>query len=208
MKKPIYIYGAGGLGREVLSLIRQLEGWDPKAFVDDVVTEGTIINGLVVVKDISRIPAGSEVVVAIGDPLVKSRIVANLGNRFGFPVLIHPRALLQEIATISIGAGSVITANVVVTCNVTIGEHVLINLASTIGHDSRIGAFSSIMPGVNVAGQVDIGEAVLIGAGSNIRNRIVIGRKSIVGMGAVVIRDVSDETTVAGVPAQPIRRSS
>ena len=139
---------------------------------------------------------------AIGDPLIKRQICEHIPKEMRFPVLVHPRALMSDPSSIIVGKGTIICAGVVLTTDISISEHVLINLNTTIGHDCIIGAFSSIMPGVNVAGEVTIGTSVLLGSGSNIRNRVRIGDRCKVGMGAVVIRNVNDDDTVVGVPAK------
>jgi serine O-acetyltransferase len=51
-----------------------------------------------------------------------------------------------------------------------------------------------------------IGDDVTITAGSKIRGGITIGHRVIVGANAVVVKNVPDDCTVAGVPAKIIRR--
>jgi acetyltransferase EpsM len=43
-----------------------------------------------------------------------------------------------------------------------------------------------------------------VGVGSSIKPGVNIGKGAIVGVGAVVIKDVEPGTTVVGVPAKPI----
>jgi sugar O-acyltransferase (sialic acid O-acetyltransferase NeuD family) len=210
MRKPLYIYGAGGLGREVLALIRDLESWEPRGFIDDNAEKGKIIKNLPVLggNSILRDLGNANVIIAVGSPLLKKNLGLLLPANINSPVLIHPRATLLHEDSILIGEGSIVCAGVVLTTDVKIGDHVLINLNSTIGHDSSIGSFSSVMPGVNIAGDVIIGEGVLLGSGCNIMNRVKIGENSRVGMGAVVLRDVVEGDTMAGVPAKSILRQS
>ncbi len=208
MKMPLYIYGAGGLGREVLSLIRILPEWEPVGFIDDGVMKDVLVNGIPILggsEIVSLLPSGSHLIIAIGDPLSKANIVKMIIGNILYPTLIHPRAILQDISTIEVGEGSIITAGCVLTTNIKIGNHVLININATIGHDTKIGNCCSIMPGVNIAGGVTIDDCVLIGSGANIINHVDIKHSARVGMGAVVIRNVAAGITVAGVPAKPIR---
>jgi len=58
-----------------------------------------------------------------------------------------------------------------------------------------------ISPNASIAGTVSIGEKSWICVGSSISNNITIGANSVVGAGGVVIRDVSCNVLVAGVPA-------
>jgi len=208
MKKPLLIYGGGGLGREVLSLIACDEQWEPVGFIDDGLTKGLEIKGVKVLGGIEALNGLREtfsLVLAIGDPGIKATIRSRISNpSINFPVLRHPSVLLQDAGSIPIGEGSILTAGVIVTTDVVIGNYVLINLNSTVGHNSHIGNYASLMPGVNVAGYVRIGERVFIGAGANIINNVVLGDGCKVGMGAAVIQDVPSGVTVVGVPAKSL----
>ena len=62
----------------------------------------------------------------------------------------------------------------------------------------------NIDPGVVTAGNVTIGECAQLHTGAVVKNRVRIGADAVVGAGCVVIRDVADGTTVAGVPARPL----
>lgn len=206
----ILIYGAGGLGREILSMIRNMPEWDPSGFIDDSVKAGTIISGLPVIGGIGIIETLREnmsLVLALGDPLSKKKVYGNIKNsNIKFPSIIHPSVIIQAPHDVQIGEGSVVGAGCILTTDIRVGNHVLINLNSTVGHDVVIGNFSSVMPGVNIAGGVKIGSAVLIGSGANILNGVEIADSCVVGMGAVVIRNVEKGKKVAGVPAREIKK--
>lgn len=208
MKKPLYIYGAGGLGREVLSLVRCLEEWEVLAFFDDHVAQGTLIKNIPVLGGIKAIESLKEkiyIVLAIGDPHTKAALAQKLQSYLiEYPSLVHPSVVLQDKSSIHIGQGCIIAANSILTTDIQLGDHVLINLNCTVGHDTSIGNCTSVMPGVNVAGEVTLGESVLVGSGANILNRVRIGDRSRVGMGSVVIRNVESGSTVVGVPAKLI----
>jgi len=208
MKEKLLIYGAGGLGKEILSWVRRLEEFEPVGFMDDGIRKDTVIKGLKVLGGLDVLNSfGTPVnlVLALGDPSSKSILIKMIdAGRVYYPVLKHPSVILQEEATIKIGEGSIITAGCILTTDIRLGSHVLINLNTTIGHDVEVGSCSSIMTGVNIAGGVRIGEGVLVGSGSNILNQLNIGDFSKVGMGSVVIRDVEVDTTVVGVPARKV----
>jgi sugar O-acyltransferase (sialic acid O-acetyltransferase NeuD family) len=212
MKEPILIYGAGGLGKEVLSLIRSTNDFEPAGFIDDGIRKGTVIKGLRVMGGLDHLNSISSpvnLVLAVGDPSTKSMLVKMIDpSRVYFPVLIHPSAIVQDQGAVSIAGGSVIAAGCILTTDIRIGSHVLININTTVGHDVSIEDFASIMPGVNISGEVTIAEGAMVGSGTNIMNGIQIGAFSKVGMGSVVIHDVGPETTVAGVPAKVLNPHS
>lgn len=176
-------------------------------FFDDGVAPGTSVSGVAVVGGMNELSKqnGLSIVVAIGDPAVKAEIVEGLKDfELTFPTLIHPKAVLQDEDRIGVGEGSIICAGSVLTTDIRVGRHVLLNLNVTVGHDVTIGDCSSIMPGTNLAGLVKIGFGVLVGSGANVINKVVVGDNSKVGAGAVVIRDVPAGATVVGVPARNV----
>lgn len=204
----IVVYGAGGLGREVLQLVRDtkcLEGAEALGFVDDGVEAGTIRSGAPVLGDIGYFDAVSDplsVVFGIADPGAKERLYTRLkGNPLlSFPSVVHPRALIRADSTI--GEGCVLIADSHISVNVRLGKCVLINDAATVGHDVTIGDFSSVMPQAAVSGSVEIGDRCLIGVGALIRQGLRVGRDAVVGMGSVVLRDIPDGAKAWGNPAK------
>ncbi len=202
----IAIIGAGGLGREVLWLINQINNqhptWQFIGYFDDNPHKQSESNVLGNVDDLLNLNENISISIAIADGAVRKEITNRLGNKaFEFPVLIHPRAILDK-SQLKIGKGCIITANVVLTTNINIGEFVLLNLACTIGHDVTIDGYCSIMPGAHLSGNVKIGNQTLIGTGAQILQNIKVGSNVKVGAGAVVNKDVPNEVTVVGVPGK------
>jgi sugar O-acyltransferase (sialic acid O-acetyltransferase NeuD family) len=142
--KDIVIIGAGGFGREVAWLIEDInkvsEEWNIVGFVDDNETIlGEEINGYKVVGNVEWLKRQKlNVVNAIGDPIIKQKMINRLeGSKNQYPVLIHPSVIFSDKVTI--GEGSIICAGNIITVDVEIGRHVIINLSCTIGHDAIIG---------------------------------------------------------------------
>ena len=211
MRRPLIIYGAGGLGREVKSMLQHTEQpFELIGFLDDGVTPGTMVDSIPVLGGVNWLEVNTnkiDVIVAIGNPKIKSKIVRSIHpmDYVNFPRLIHKLGHTQDMERVTIGAGSVIGAGVVLTTNITIGEHVLLNLNVTVGHDTVIGDFTSVMPGVNIAGNVRLGSEVMIGSGANIINNIKVGNFATIGAGSVVNHDIPAASTAAGVPARVIK---
>ena len=140
---------------------------------------------------------------AISNSRMKRTISVDLLNRgYEFGKLVHPSAIIASRVCISYDV--VINAHVVVETGSNIGHHVIIHAGAIIEHDNQIGDFVNIGPGVTTAGRVNIRPGATVFTGAVIKPDIEIGENSIVGAGAVVIRDVSPCTIVAGVPARVI----
>lgn len=210
MSEGLVIIGAGGLGREVLDIVKSLErnGVDLnfRGFLDD---------GEVDLERLARLGApflGSThsadsadcaFVVAIGDPLIRSSVFARIELSGALPhTLISPAATIGSGTTIS--EGSIIEAGVRMTSNVRTGRSLYVGSNCIVGHDSTIGDFVSLFPGAIVSGDVHIGDLVTIGAGATIINGVSIGEGAVVGAGAVAVKDVPPGATVVGVPARVV----
>jgi sugar O-acyltransferase (sialic acid O-acetyltransferase NeuD family) len=209
IKRPMIIFGGGGLGREVKTIVDVLPDLYVDGFCDDGIPKGNAISGLPVLGNTDFLLRHSdvEVVVAIGNSSIKLKVVEKLSrsSRISFVTLIHPRAILGDLMRIQVGEGTIITAGCILTTDIIVGNHVLVNLNTTIGHDVKIDDCTSIMPGVNIAGDVKIGRHVLIGSGANILNGVTIGDGAIIGAGAVVRTDIKAGATAVGVPAKEIK---
>lgn len=201
----IVIWGAGGQAREVSWLCEELE--IPVAgFLDERPgMKGRIVDGipvLGVLADIEGLKREVELVCAgVGDPALKrqfARQTARSGFRVAGP-LVHPSVHLPRRS--GVGAGSVVFEGAVLSGNVRIGEHVIINRQAGVSHDTVVGDFATVSPGVHLAGNVMVGEGACIGIGASVREKCRIGRWAVVGGGAFVRGDIPDFTMAAGVPA-------
>lgn len=212
-RKEIAIVGAGGFGKETLVMINQINAINPQwlvnGFYDDGIAAGSTVAGIPVLGNLDalkRIDQELAIVVAVGDPKVKRSVVERIQQpNLYFPTLIHPVATIGE--NIQSGVGCIVTAGCRLTIDITLGDFVLLNLNTTVGHDVHIGSFTSVMPGVHLSGYVQVGEEVLIGTGASVLQHVNIGNRSVVGAGAVVNKNVEPHRTVAGVPARSIKRN-
>ncbi|KAB0875846.1 NeuD/PglB/VioB family sugar acetyltransferase [Cronobacter muytjensii] len=201
------IYGAGGLGREVLTLARAMNQctsrWSEIFFIDDV-TDAREVYGAAVLRFEER-PADCEVAIAIGEPALRQRLAQKLAGVAPLATLIHPNVDVPEQSVIHPGA--IIFEGVFISCGVAIGENALILPRAYISHDCAIGAHSVVAGLVALGGYVKIGERAFLGMNSCVKEQIHIGNDAIVGMGAAVINDVADTTIVAGTPAKIMRQN-
>lgn len=212
--KDIAIFGVGGFGREILSLIKDInsagkENYNIIGFFDDGHQKGEVHNGYSVLGGICELNSWTtpiSLVIAIGSPNIKKKIIDNISNSLvSYPTVIHPTALIGDSEYVKIGKGCIICAGNIITTNIEIEDFVTLNLACTIGHDTIIKKYSAFMPSVNISGEVVIGEGVYCGTGVKIINQLEIGEYTIVGAGAVVAKSLPARCTAVGVPAKVIK---
>jgi len=212
------LFGTGGFAREVMPLAR--------AFVENMNTppgdhqyatmfvdlgdDASEINGCPIVTEsmffASRVDDHC-FNVATSNSKIRSK-VANLCsvNR------VRPLTLISDSAVIydnnEIGEGSIICAHSTITSNTKVGKFFQSNIYSYVGHDCVIADFVTFAPRVSCNGNTRIGKHAYIGTGAMLKQGtrsapLIIGEGAVVGMGAVVTRDVEPFTTVIGNPAQP-----
>ena len=210
----IAIIGAGGFGREVHALIRAVNEKDPLfdvvGFVDDGLKNGSVVHGIPVLGPIAALDVLDidGVVVAVGNPAVRQAIVDQVPQRLAFPNIIHPSVLMMDTDRISIGKGNIICAGNIFTTDIQIGDHCIINLSCTVGHDAVLGDFASVMPGVSISGGAQLEEGVYVGTGAKLIKATTLGQGCVIGAGAVVDTNIPPHTTAVGIPAKPLKKAN
>lgn len=217
MSKPLVIFGAGGFGREVLQILRDINlatpgTWNPIGFIVDAeYNTQPFVQGLPVLGNVEWLRKNKEtqVVIAVGSSIARCRIATKIINECdnSFATLVHPKAWLGEY--VHVGCGSVICAGALITTDIHIGKHVHINIGSTIGHDAVLNDFVTLNPSVNISGNVTLQKGVDVGTGSVVIPHTHVGSWAIIGAGSTVIKSLDDNVTAVGVPARVIKvRSS
>jgi len=213
MKHDVAIIGAGGFAREVLDVFDAANANGGSSSVLGFIVDaeygspGTEVNGKPILGGFDWVEKHSSsvrLICGVGAPHHRIKLIRRAEANGGrFVSVVHPTATLTR--WIEIGEGVVISAGCVLTNRIRLGNHVQLNLLTTVGHDAVLGDFATTAPGVNLSGNVTLGEGAYVGAGANVIERISIGCWSIVGAGSTVIRDVPPNTTCVGTPATVIK---
>ena len=203
------IYGAGGFGKEVLWLLTEINermgnSTDVMFVVDDKYFNSTETIGeypLIVSSEIE--PRFYDVVVAIGNPQDRKRVVESLPKETKFQTLRHPSVISGDY---TIGEGSIICAGVILTVGIRIGKHCQLNLHTSIGHDCVIGDYFTSAPGARISGNCKIGDCVYVGTNACIREKITICDNVTIGMGAVVVKNITEPGIYIGNPLRKLEQ--
>jgi len=186
------IVGAGGHGRVVADA-----AGTPYVFLDDERKHESVVGTL---SDLSTVQEqGDFVIVAIGDNQTRLQALENITN---VATVIHHSAVVSTLAAVN--EGTVVLANAVVNTGATVGRGCIINTGATVDHDCILRDGVHIAPGAHLGGNVTVGELSWIGIGASVKHGITIGKNVIVAAGAVVVHDIGDGITVAGVPAKEL----
>jgi sugar O-acyltransferase (sialic acid O-acetyltransferase NeuD family) len=191
MKKALV--GYGGHAREVMSQM----GVELTCFVDDeYVVERT--------QPISKFnPDEYVLMVAVADSKDRFDIIQRLPKNTKYFTWIHPTALIMD-DNVEIGEGSFIGAYSVLTTNIKIGKHAILNRGNHIGHDCLIGDYFSAMPGAVVSGNVRIYDCVYLGNNSSIREKLSIHSLTTIGMNGAVVKPIEEVGVYVGVPVKKV----
>lgn len=213
MKKNLYIIGAGGFGREVAWLVERINEnnptWDLKGFIDDdealwgtYEDEYPVLGGCDFLLDKAEI-SDLFAVCAVGAAQTRKKIIDKLDGKVSFATIIDPSVIISK--RVEIGDGSIICAGTIITVDIKIGNHVIINLDCTLGHDDIVHDFVTIYPSANISGNVEIGECSELGTGMKIIQGKKITAGSIIGAGAVIVKDIDKTGMYVGIPAKAIK---
>jgi len=207
------VTGAGGFAKQLLEVLDQLNLTAGLAFYDDTSKDApALVHGRFQVLKSAEEAKGHfssvspDYLLGTGNPAVR-KAMAEKFNAIGGRLsrAISPYARISRY-NCSIEEGVAVLSGCVVEGGVTIGYGSLVNLNCVIAHDSVIGKFCELSPGTIVSGGGSIGDMTYMGAGAIVLPKVKIGRNAVVGAGAVVTQDVDDGQTVAGVPAQCMKK--
>ena len=148
------LIGDGGHAREIMSQMGEIL----TRFVDDKYCK----NNDPLVLPLSKFsPLDFEIMIAVGSSEERASIALRLPDETKYFSYKHHTASI--FGDCKLGTGYFIGANCILTTDIEIGDHLLLNRGNHIGHDCKIGNFFSAMPGAIVSGNVNIGERVYIG---------------------------------------------
>ena len=205
--RKMLIIGAGGYGREMLQWLKDINAakptWEIAGFLDDNLNalDGVECDYQVIGTIRDWQPKEDEdFALALGSPSAKEKVSQMMKARgASFPAIIHPTAILTPFS--HYGEGFVMFPYSKLSANSEVGDFVTI-LSSQIGHDVKIGDYTTICGNCNLVGAVTIGKYVFVAAGVAIAQDITVGDHAYLGLASVILKDVPEGSKMFGNPAR------
>ncbi|HEX3649542.1 MAG TPA: DapH/DapD/GlmU-related protein, partial [Pseudonocardiaceae bacterium] len=197
--------------RETLAVVRTLPGtWRPIGVLDDDPSRhGHELDGVPVLgpTDLVREHPEAAVVPCVASPHRPGGRL-RLTERLALPPerwasIVHPAASIAPGTVL--GEGAIVLAGVVVTAPITVGRFLMAMPHVLLTHDDEVRDGVTLAGRATLAGGVRVGRGAYLGQGALVREQVMIGDEAVIGMGSVVLTDVPDGQTWAGVPARKLR---
>lgn len=192
MSKKLALFGAGGHASEVIAQLKSMDYSISKIFVDDeYVTE--------LFSPISTFnPEHYFIMIPVSNSQAREKMVKKLPKKTEFFSFVHPTALIMDDKTIKMGKGCFIGAYSILTTDILLGDHALLNRGVHLGHGCRIGDYFSAMPSSVVSGDVKIGNKVYLGTNASVKEKITICDDVTIGMNSPVHHDILESGIYVG----------
>jgi sugar O-acyltransferase (sialic acid O-acetyltransferase NeuD family) len=210
--KALVLCGAGGHAKVVVDVLRAAGDHTTLVFVD---ANAGAIGSTVLGYRVYPLEAIEELhtngcdsfLMCIGDNLARSSYYDSFVRLGLQPVTaVHPSAVVSPSAIM--GPGTVVMARAVINASARIGANCIINTGAIVEHDCVIGDHVHLSPGATLGGAVTLESLVHVGLNASVLPGVSVGRASVVGAGAVVVRCIPESIVVAGVPARILKSLS
>lgn len=194
----LVIVGSGGHARVVMESIFASK-FVIIGLLDDFAKVGTQVDGAPVLGTVSEYldkPQNADVFVAVGDNRARTEIVKRFPAHTYFPAIAHSKSTVSG----ELGQGTFVGVGANVGPGSRAGDFSIVNTHANLEHDSKLGIFCHLAPGVVTGGRVKIGNHTMVGIGAVIQDGVTIGENCIIGMGSIVTKDVPDNSVGWGQP--------
>ncbi len=166
----------------------------PRAFIDDVVPD-------MIKLDDYKPQETDELLLCVADPKGREQIFNTIIARFP-KVPFHGMFMGKRAHTASYGTGCIVCPNALLSNKAQLADFVIVNVYTSIGHDCKVGNFTTFSSHCDITGNVTIGERCFFGSGARVLPGVKIGNDCTIGAGAIVVKDVPDGKTMYAQPAR------
>ncbi len=212
--KPVVIMGGLGSGQIVASVIEDINAhepeWEIRGYLNDVEEIGAEIGAYPVVGRTAEAPGFAEQGVFVHYAMRNAKYAKSRLARFremgipgeAFATFVHPST--QTSGAEGIGHGSLLCAQVNLSFGAVVANHNHLYGNAFVGHDSRLEDFAWVANNSAIGARCLIGEGAHLGTNCSMREDVTIGAYAIVGIGAVILKDVGEGEIAVGNPAKII----
>ncbi|MBR9985140.1 MAG: NeuD/PglB/VioB family sugar acetyltransferase, partial [Desulfosarcina sp.] len=195
----LIVYGAGGHGRSLVALIRELDRYEIIGFVDDGYPPDDRVFGLPILGGGNTLEslAGEGLRLAVngvggvGDLESRLSVYEQLRQaNFHVPSVTHPTAWIEKSAALEDGCQVFPFAYIGTQARVGFG--CIVNTGVIVSHNVELGPYVNLSPGATLAGGVVVAARALIGMRATINLNVRVGECARIGNGATVKADVPD----------------
>ena len=208
MKKDLVIIGDGQFAKLVFEIINRTNDYKTVAFIgrQNKKLFGIKVYSFNFLKKIKK--KYKYYVLAVGDIFIRRKLILSLKkegfNSSNFPAIVDPSSILIN-GLKNIKSGTIILPNSIVLNDVKIGKFNIIGTSVKILHNSAIGNNCVIGGGSIIGANVILNDDIFVGIGSTFcSKKIVIGSKSFICAGAVVLKNIKKNSKIIGNPAREI----
>ncbi|WP_138227199.1 acetyltransferase [Paenibacillus algicola] len=206
-REKVVVVGGGGHAKVVIDILQENAEFHEILGFTSLDFKGESLLGVPYLGDDSMMTTLRDVdsfIVAIGDNSLRKKIYQSLSKVGLRPInVISKKAYVSPHA--SLGQGVVICPGSVINPSAVLHDNVIVNTLAGVDHDCVLNSHCHVGPGASLAGGVVVGEGAFVGMKSSILPERLIGEWSVLGAGAVVIKDINPYTTAVGVPAKKIK---
>lgn len=213
MSGRLILVGAGDFAREIIWMISEMSAsrdWELAGLIDNyperaaaALRSGGFDQSLLGRIDDYVPQPEDRFVCTFGKPKMKLAATEQIVRRGGrFLNLIHPTAVIGPGCRL--GSGIIMCRNAVVTANVSLGDHVHLNVGATCAHDAVVGDGCTLSAYCVVTGHAVLERGAFFGTSASVTEHVRVGEFAVVGAGSVAFRNVPAGQTWLGVPAKSL----
>ncbi len=215
-KKKVIVLGGKGMGTIACTIVDRIGDAEVIGFLNDFIEIGTELGNKKKFKvigtseDIARFAENPDVyfILAFGGLQREKEMYEKMSNlgiaKERYYEAIDPTAVIPWEYS-DVGYGAIIAPLAQISPDVVISNNCILLGNSFVGHDTFVDEYAHIATNATVGSWCHIGKGVHIGSNATIKERITIGDYSLVGAGAVVVKDVPENSIVVGNPARVLR---
>ncbi len=204
MSNSLYIFGAGGHTRSLISLLKKCN-FDIAGIYDKTYSKDNkeIIGEVELIGNLPQYIPNNNIILSYGDNKKRKELFIKYFKDVLKKNIYHSTCYIDE--TVVLGQSNFIFSKSVINSNVFIGDNNIINTGAIIEHEVEIGSHNHISVGSIICGRVKIGNECFIGAGAVINDKVSIGNGVTIGSNSTVIKSIFEPGTYVGSPVKKIK---